>query len=115
MNNLCFNDKDNYLLSLLPQWFVLPAIGETHCCGINGWIIGKKRIYLGFHVVIGRNDVQEILDDAKVKVNTERICGQSYPIAHHAIRNHGADSVLLVPHTGMVATGITSQGYDGEP
>ena len=62
-----------------------------------------------------RNDVQEILDDAEVKIDTERIGGQSYPAASHTVGKHRTYGVLLVPHTSMVATGIAGQGYNGKP
>lgn len=52
----------------MPQRFILPSTGETHGGGVDGWIVGKKGIDLGLHVVMGRNDVQEILDDAKTEV-----------------------------------------------
>ena len=62
-----------------------------------------------------RNDVKEILDDTEVEINAECIRGQCYPIAYHPIRKHGTNSVLLVPYTSMMATGIAGQGYNGKP
>ena len=46
--------------------------------------MGKLRVklYLSLHIVVWRNDVKEILDDAKVKVNPKRISGQSYPVVY---------------------------------
>ncbi len=92
---------------LLPQWFALPPTGHPHSCCINVREVCKQGINLCFHIVVGRNDVQEILDDAKVKIDAECICGQSYPTACHTVGKHWTDGVLLVPYTGMVATGIT--------
>ena len=100
---------------LLPQRFVLPTAGETHCCSVYGWVCGQQGIHLGLHVVVRRNDVQEILDDAKIEINAECVRRKCYPVARHAIRNHGTDGVLLVPDTGMVAAGIAGQGNDGKP
>ena len=45
-----------------------------------------------------------MLDDAKVKVYSKRIGGQSYPVARHTVGKHWTYGVLLVPHTGMMAT-----------
>ena len=53
----------------LPQRFVLPSAREAHSGGVDGWIVGKKSIDLGLHVVMGRNDVQKILDDAEVEID----------------------------------------------
>ena len=58
---------------------------EAHCTCINGWISGEQRFNLCLHVVVWRNDVEEVFDDAKVKVDAECISGQSYPAASHSI------------------------------
>ena len=57
---------------------------EAHCGGINGWIVGKKRIDLGFHVIIGRNDVQEILDDAKTEIGLALVDWNCNPRLSHS-------------------------------
>ena len=88
---------------------------KAHSGGINGRIVSKKGIYLGLHIILRGNDVKEVFDDTEVEINAECISGQCYSTAYHPIREHGANSVLLVPNTGMVATGIAGQGYDGEP
>ena len=44
---------------------------EAHCTCINGWISGEQSINLSLHVVVGRNDVEEILDDAKAEIDAE--------------------------------------------
>ncbi|MBR1556595.1 MAG: hypothetical protein IJ647_02355 [Prevotella sp.] len=51
------------------QPYVVTFTGENHSGCVNGGIVGKKGNYLGFHVIIWRNDVQEILDDAKVEID----------------------------------------------
>ena len=50
-NVLLFHLSVDFKTSL-PQRFILPPTGEAHCIGVNGWIISKKRIYLGLHVVV---------------------------------------------------------------
>ena len=102
-------------ITLLPQRFVLPSTGEAHGGCVDGWVVGKKRIDFGLHVVMGRNDVQEILDDAEVKVNSKRICWQIYPVSSHTVGKHRTYGILLVPNTSMVATGIAGQGDNGKP
>ena len=44
---------------------------EAHCTCINGWISGEQSINLSLHIVIWRNDVEEILDDAKIEIDAE--------------------------------------------
>ena len=56
---------------LLPQRLVLPSAGEAHGISVNGWVGGQQGINLGLHVVVRRNDIQEILDDAEVEIDAE--------------------------------------------
>jgi len=37
-------------------------------CGVDGRVSGEQGIDLRLHVVVGRNDVEEILDDAKIEI-----------------------------------------------
>ena len=100
---------------LLPQRFALPSAREAHGGDVDGRVSDEQSIDLRFHVVVGRNDVEEILDDAKIEIDAEGIGRQCNPTACHAVGNHWSNGVLLVPYTGMVAAGIARQGDDGEP
>ena len=55
----------------LPQRFILPITGEPHCISIDGWVGGQQGVNLGLHVVVRRNDIQEIFDDAEVEIDAE--------------------------------------------
>ena len=50
---------------LLPQRLALPSAREAHGGDVDGRVSGEQGIDLRLHVVVGRNDVEEILDDAK--------------------------------------------------
>ena len=76
---------------LLPQRFALPSAREAHGGDVDGRVGGEQGIDLRLHVVVGRNDVEEILDDAKVKVNAKRVRRQGDPTARHAVGEHRTD------------------------
>ena len=80
---------------------------HPHSCCVNFGKVGKQSINLALHIVVWGNGVQEILNDAKVKVNSKRVGGQSYPVAGYMVGKHRTYSVLLVPYTCVVTIGIT--------
>ena len=100
---------------LLPQWFTLPSTREAHSSYVYIWKASKKCIYLTLHVVVGRYDIEEILDDAKIEIDAKRICRQRNPTSCHTVGKHRTDGILFVPHTSMVTAGIACQGNDSEP
>ena len=100
---------------LLPQRLALPFAREAHGGDIDGRVSGEQGIDLRLHVVVGRNDVEEILDNAKVKIDAKRVRRQCNPTARHAIGNHWSDSVLLVPYASMVTARVACEGDDGKP
>ncbi len=104
-----------YRRELLPQGFTLPPTRETHGSNVNIRIFGKERINLRFHIILWRYDVQEIFNDTEVKVDSKTISRQCNPTARRTIGNHWANGVLLIPHAGMMATGITRQRDDSKP
>ena len=57
----------------MPQRLTLPSARETHGGGVDGRVSGEQGIDLRLHVVVGRNDVEEILDDAKIEIDAEGI------------------------------------------
>ena len=64
---------------LLPQRLALPSAREAHGDDVDGRVSGEKSIDLRLHVVVGRNDVEEILDDAKIEIDAEGIGRQCNP------------------------------------
>ena len=93
----------------LPQRFVLPSTGEAHCISVNGWVSGQQGINLGLHVVVRRNDVQEILDDAETEIGLFLIDRDCNPRTGHAPLRQNPQSKCTVPNAGMM-TAIVS-GY----
>ena len=62
------SDAFNSNSRLLPQRLTLPSAGEAHGGDVDGRVGGKQGIDFRLHVIVGRNDVEEILDDAKVEI-----------------------------------------------
>ena len=58
-------------ICLSPKWFVFPFLWEAKCIQIYLWIIRKKRLYLLEHIIVWRDDIQEILDDTYIIVYTK--------------------------------------------
>ena len=91
--------------SCAPQWFFLPvAWWEAQCAEVNFGIFCEESLHLVRHVISGRYDIEEVLDDAHVKIDSECIRGQVYPCAYNDVWHHGTQCVLLVPYTSMMAT-----------
>ena len=76
---------------LLPQRLALPSAREAHGGDVDGRVSGEQGIDLRLHVVVGRNDVEEILDDAKAEIDAEGIGRQCNPTACHAVGEHRTD------------------------
>ena len=74
---------------------------EAHGGDVDGRVSGEQGIDLSLHVVVRRNDVEEILDDAKIEIDAEGIGRQCNPTACHAVGEHRTYGVLLVPYTGI--------------
>ena len=96
------------LLSCAPQWFILPvAWWEAQCAEVNFGIFCEECLHLVQHVISWRYDIEEVFDDAHIKINPESICWQVYPWSHYDNWYHGAQRVLFVPNAGMVTTKIS--------
>ena len=61
------------------------------------------------HVIVGRDDVKEILDDADCEIHSLRVCWQGNPGMSNSSWRNRHDGTYLVPHPLMVATGISQQ------
>ena len=69
---------------LLPQRFALPSAREALGGDVDGRVSGEQGIDLSLHVVVGRNDVEEILDDAKAEIDFPLVDRNGNPRAAHA-------------------------------
>ncbi len=56
-----------YVYSSHPQRLIRPSIRETHSGGVYVRVISKKFVDFDFHIVIGRNNVQKILNNTKAE------------------------------------------------
>ena len=56
---------------LLPQRLTRPSAREAHGGDVDGRVSGEQGINLSLHIVVRRNDVEEILDDAKIEIDAE--------------------------------------------
>ena len=76
---------------LLPQRLTRPSARESHGGDVDGRVSGEQGIDFRLHVVVGRNDVEEILDDAKIEIDAEGIGRQCNLTACHAVGEHRTD------------------------
>ena len=72
-------------------------------------------IDLRLHVVVGRNDVEEILDDAKAEINFPLVDGNGNPRAGHAPLGQHLQCKCTVPYAGMMTTIISCNRNDCHP
>ena len=79
-----------FLLYLCVRWRVTKTAGGPWR-DVDGRVSGEQSIDLRLHVVVGRNDVEEILDDAKIEIDAEGIGRQCNPTACHAVGEHRTD------------------------
>ena len=99
----------------LPKRFVLPTCRESHDGGVDCGKIGKESVYFVEHVVVGRNDVNKILDDTYIEVYSKGICGQCNPRLEYTLWQGRHDGVLFVPNTGMMAATVSRECDDCHP
>jgi len=99
----------------MPQIFLFPIHRKPHGVGVNGRIIRKQGLQFGGHVVVWRNDVKEILDNAKTEIHFLLIDIVRNPRSCHATHSQSPQCKSSVPHTRMVATIVSRDCDDGHP
>ena len=100
---------------LLPQRFTLPSAREAHGGDVDGRVGGEKGIDFRLHVVVGRNDVEEILDDAKAEIDFPLVDGNGCPRAGHAPLGQHLQCKCTVPYASMMAAIVAGNSDDGHP
>ena len=100
---------------LLPQRLTLPSARESHGGDVDGWVGGEQGIDFRFHVVVGRNDVEEILDDAKAEIDFPLVDRNGNPRAAHAPLGQHLQCKCAVPYASMMAAVVAGNGDDGHP
>ena len=98
---------------LLPQRLALPSAREAHGGDVDGRVSGEQSIDLRLHVVVGRNDVEEILDDAKAEINFPLVDGNGNPRAGHAPLGQHLQCKCAIPYTSVMTAIISGNRYDG--
>ena len=58
------------------------------------------------HIIVGRYDVYEPLDDTDAIINTLGSNIGNYPSLIRPSWYHRTDGILFIPHTGMMTTGV---------
>ena len=86
---------------LLPQRFALPSAREAHGGDVDGRVGGEKGIDFRLHVVVGRNDVEEILDDTKAEIDFPLVDGNGSPRAAHAPLGQHLQCKCTVPYASL--------------
>ena len=99
----------------LPQRLVLPPTWEAHRCGVNRWVGGQQGINLALHVVVRRNDVKEVFDDAETKIGFLLIDRDCNPRTGHAPLRQNPQSKCTVPNAGMVAAVVSGYSDNRHP
>lgn len=99
----------------MPQIFLFPIHRKPHGVGVNGRIIRKQGLQFGGHVVVWRNDVKKILDNAKTEIHFLLIDIVRNPRSCHATHSQSPQCKSSVPHTRMVATIVSRDCDDGHP
>ena len=100
---------------LLPQRFVFPTRRKTQGCFIYFWKRSKKSVHLVKHIVIWRYDVEEVLDDAHIKVHFQRICRQGNPRTWHSDWHGSTNREYPIPYTCMMTTWVSCYSDNGKP
>ena len=84
---------------------------EPHCFQVYLWERCEESLKFYHEVVVWRDDVKEVFDDADVVVCPALVRSRIYPGAGHSrhiIRN---DCIDLIPHASVVAAGVSRQCY----
>ena len=93
---------------LRPQRFVLPPFRESKSPQVNLGIVVEEGHHLVQHIVIGRYDIEEILDDTYIIVYSAFIRRERYPRTNHTLHIIWDYLVYFIPNARMMATSITS-------
>lgn len=98
-----------------PQRLILPVSIEPHRVQVDFWEGGKEGEQFVLKIVVWRDDVKEVFDDADIVVCPAFVCSWIYPRAGHSghiVRNDGID---LIPDAGVVTAGISRESNDVHP
>lgn len=98
-----------------PKRFLLPVRVEVHRVQVDFGESGKDGEQLVLKIVVGRDYVKEILDDADIVVCPALVCRRIYPGTGHSGHVVWDDGIDLIPNAGVVAAGVSCQSYDIHP
>ena len=99
----------------MPQRFTLPPTGKAHCISVNGWVSGQQCVNLGLHVVVRRNDVKEVFDDAETEIGFTLVDWNHNPRLSHSPLSKHLQCKCAIPYAGMMTTIITGNRNDSHP
>lgn len=99
-----------------PQRLILPvAWWEAHSSKVNFGVFCKMCLHLILHVITWRYDVEEIFDDAQIKIGAHGVGRQRNPASCRITwygRQHG---ITFVPYPRVMSTCFASDCYNGHP
>ena len=100
---------------LLPQRFVFPTRRKTKGSLIYFRKRSKKTVHLVKHIIVWRNNIKEVLDDAHIKVHFQRIRWQGNPRTWHPDRHGSTNREYPIPYTCMMTTWVSCYSDNGKP
>ena len=100
---------------LLPQWFVFPTRRKPQGSFIYFWKRSKKSVHLVKHIVIWRYYIEEVFDDAHVKVHFQKISLQGNPRTWHSDRHGSTNREYPIPYACMMTTWVSCYSDNGKP
>lgn len=79
------------------------------------WEVNEKPTEFGKHIVVRRNNIQEVLYDANVEIGPLRICWNCYLWSVDASWHHRKNKFRLMPHSGMMTACVPHKSECRKP
>ena len=107
---------ETYRGRLLPQWFVLPPFGESHCGWIHNGMFLEQRLDVVSECISGIYSTQPISNVAKMWIQfvwrNQTIVN---PCIWHTFREAWINNNVGIPKTGMVGTDVANHRHATKP
>ena len=107
--------SSHFICLLLPQRFGFPTNRESKSCQVYLWKLAEQIVHFVKHVIVGRDDVKEILDDAHVIIDSSLVRRNSNPRTSHASHIIWNNLVDFVPNTSVMTTSVASKRKHRKP
>ena len=107
--------SSHFICLLLPQRFGFPTNRESKSCQVYLWKLAEQIVHFVKRVIVGRDDVKEILDDAHVIIDSSLVRRNSNPRTSHASHIIWNNLVDFVPNTSVMTTSVASKRKHRKP